>query len=207
MSTFEQKHPIPIREAVGKAVADGLRPSEAQRRLAAGQLKGAPGPYEMPLETVRYYGRKEKQRRQATQLSDRVKADAGGTVDYLARSLLTAAEEGIAKVRERPVNDPEALKKWGDVLKVLGPLVRPETDNPSSRRGKRDKPSDPLTETLSAAASGPVPSPPSSNGEDGQAGAENDAEPTHTETQDAAGLLHGDGLQPVPSGPPSWSAN
>lgn len=201
MGRFAQKHPGELTTLVAEAIAKGAKAPAVQRQLAAGTFPGWSEPYQMPLETIRYYGKRERERRAANSLSQLAKGDPSRGIDHLARQLFAEAEIGIEAMRRSKARDPEALKKWGDALKVIGSLLRPEELQEKGKR-KRDKPSDPLTSALTAAAGEPVPEPPrrsTANGResDSQPSAPN-AQPTNPEPTAAAGLLQG---------PESWPIN
>lgn len=191
MGRFAQKHPGELTVLVAEAVAKGAKAPQVQRQLAAGTFPGWDSVYQMPLETIRYYGKREKQRRAANSLSQLAKGDPSRGIDHLARQLFAEAEIGIEQMRLSKARDPEALKKWGDALKVIGSLLRPE-ELPTKGKAKRDKPSDPLTSALTNAASEPVPDTPSrrdGNGKMGEAPSPTPTiQPTSAEPAASAGL-------------------
>lgn len=194
MGRFAQKHPQELTALVGNAVANGQTAALTQRQLAAGTLQGWPEPYEMPLETVRYYGTQERKRRLSKAVTPEARENPKKAVDDLARLLLSAAQRGLESARPGIDDDPKALKEWGDALKTINTLVSDtaQTDKGNGKpKTKRREPVDPLTANLTKAASEPVPTPPSRGNEDTETGAQNSANDAATETHHAAGLPQG----------------
>lgn len=191
MGRFAKKHPTDLTELVGNAIANGSTPARVYRDLQAGTFPGWTGAYDMPLETVRYYGKREKTERAVKTISPTVRASPVKAVDDLARLLLSAAERGLASARPGIDKDPKALKEWGDALKTIRQLVSEGAmvDKPS--RGKPRPVSDPLSATLAAAARETVPNTPSSEGTDSNVGSANANQPTNTDLPPSAGLPQG----------------
>ncbi len=155
MGRFTPKHPQDLTQLVGNAVANGLKPPDVQRQLAAGTFPGWRNPYDMPLETVRYYGRQEKRQRARKTVTTEALQNPKREVDRLARLLLSAAQMGLEQARPDIDSDPKALKEWGDALKTINQLVsdtaQDDTDKPSRAKVKAAKPTDPLSARLLAA--------------------------------------------------------
>lgn len=151
MGRFAPKHPAELQELVGTAQANGQSAVETCRQLKTGRLAGWPQPYDMPLETVRYYGKRARQARRRKTVSPEVAENAKTEVDRLARLLLTAATRGVEEVIGKHDQDPKPLKDWGETLKVLQALVTDQAVDPSDKRGKRKRqpaPTDPLSARL-----------------------------------------------------------
>lgn len=151
MGRFANKHPKELTELVATAVANGMTAAETQRQLAAGSLPGWPEAYEMPLETVRYYGKKERAKRAAGTVTPEAQANPKREVDRLARLLLSAAQTGLQAARPQIDKNPKALKEWGEALKVINSLVS-DTSEPDGKKGKTKQPvpPDPLTARLTS---------------------------------------------------------
>ena len=206
MGRFAEKHPRELCEIVGRAIANGQSAAETHRQLAAGTLAGWQGAYQMPLETVRYYGKQYKRKRQAQTIAPEAANNPKGEVDRLARLLLTAAQRGVEQSVARTEPDRKALKEWADALKGIQALVSDsEPDRPSTSR-KPKAPSDPLTAALTSAAKQqePVPhTPRSETGTEGSVGPATETEPTHTETHHAAGLPQAPQIAPSSASVPA----
>lgn len=152
MGRFAQKHPEELTRLIGEACANGLTANKARQQLAAGVFPNWAGTYEIPLETVRYYARQERKRRQRTTVSNEARQDPKGEVDRLARLLLSAAQRGLELARPDIDTDPKALKEWGEALKTINGLVSDtsQRDKPP-KRAKQPVSKDPLSTRLLAA--------------------------------------------------------
>lgn len=147
------KHPQQVKTAIAKAASDGLKPPSIARRLSEGRLPGYPFRYEMPISTARYYYNQALRRAASSRITELAGGDPSHAVDQLARQLLSEAELGIKETREGKTRDPEKVKRWADVLRVLAPLVRPDNPSGNNTKGKaKAKPQDPLTARLTASA-------------------------------------------------------
>lgn len=152
MPKFAPTHPDAVKAAIGTEALRGTNVPTIVRKLANGTLTGYNRPYVIPLETARYYSKQAKRRNQASRVTELAGGDPSRAIDHLARQLLSEAELGIKEVREAKHRDPEATKRWADVLKGLAPLLRPEPLEGTKAAKRSDKrPSDPLTARLSTA--------------------------------------------------------
>lgn len=149
MSGFTNKHPTDLTKLVGVAVANGATAARVRAQLADGTFNGWPTTYDMPLETVRYYGKREKQRRAGKTITPEARENPKRAVDDLARLLLSAAQKGLERARPSIDTDPKALKEWGDALKTINSLVSDTARE--TKPAKRSKtPQDPLTARLTS---------------------------------------------------------
>lgn len=183
MGRLTPTHPQHVKEAIGQAALAGQSAASIRLALAAGTLEDGLEAYEMPASTVAYYCRAARSRARQSVVSRLAAGDAAKAVDHLARQLLTEAELGIAQARQGKRRDPESVKRWADVLRVVRPLLVAEAATPA--RPKR--PTDPLTrKLLEDRQDNPSLRPGEARGEGEENGrmAENTAE---RETSDAAG--------------------
>lgn len=197
MGAFTNKHPVELTQLIGTAIANGASTAQVHRDLSAGTFQGWNAPYPMPLETVRAYGKKERNRRTSKTITPEVRDNPKKVVDDLARLLLSKAQRGAEAAAN---NDPKALKDWGDALKTLSALVSDQGNAKPS--GKRTKPpTDLLTQRLTAQPTNPsLPGAQPADKEPGPSREPADTE-QHNQPQDkphhSAGFLHGS---------PSWAA-
>lgn len=149
MGRFAEKHPRELTALVGQAIANGATTADVRRQLADGTFHGWPNAYDMPLETVRYYGKKERRKRAATTVSKEAKEAPKQEVDRLARLLLSGAQAGLTAARPTIDHDPKALKEWADALKAINALVSDTSQPDKPKKGKREPvPNDPLSTAL-----------------------------------------------------------
>jgi hypothetical protein len=164
MGTFpDRRHPPHLADAVGQAVADTKQPSKIRQQLLAGTFDPSIGPYDMPLETVRYYGKKElKRRRKAAQdaaheaVSPEARNDPAGHIDELARRILTLTDTivtaEVTKTQNNKQPDLDKLAKAANLLGKLQPLVKTGPSQNTKTAPKTNTPEDDLVRKLAEAA-------------------------------------------------------
>jgi hypothetical protein len=152
MGNKAPEHPQEVKDAIYGAVKRRLNAAEVHRQLNAGHLLEYKTPYPMPLSTVQYYCRQARRRQAQQTVSKLAAGDPSHAIDHLARQLITEAELGITELRQAKARSPEKAKKWGELLRILSPLVRPGEADDNGRKPKRQPvPTDPLSRRLLAA--------------------------------------------------------
>lgn len=174
------RHPEPLKQAVGQALLAGDYTAPALvRALNEGTFQDF-GPYVLPLATARYYGQQARKREKAAGLTKRAKGTLNDAVEDMAREILSELDQELHTVRRAKHRDMEklgAIAKLLKEVKALAPNAGPKT----AAAKKQSVPVDPFTAALSGSVRA-MPSKPKAQKEEAPSEATGAPSKANTET-------------------------